>query len=179
MVKPPETIRTDRLLLQRARAADAMEMFTTYASDPDVTLYLSWRPHRGVQDSLEFLQIAEHTWERGEGYPWTIRTRREKRLIGMIEGRVVGARMEIGYVLARAAWARGFMTEAVRAVVEWALAQPSIHRVWAVCDIENVASAHVLEKAGMEREGTLRRWILLPNRSEVPRDCHCYSITKT
>ena len=49
------------------------------------------------------------------------------------------------------------MTEVVRAVTDWALAQPEVHRVWAVCDVENLASARVMEKAGMAREGKLRR----------------------
>ncbi len=63
------------------------------------------------------------------------------------------------------------MTEAANAVVDWALSQPEVFRVWAVCDVENVASARFLEKIGMRREGTLSRWIIHPNISEQPRDC--------
>lgn len=70
------------------------------------------------------------------------------------------------------------MTEAVRAVVDWAIGQPEMHRVWAVCDVDNKASARVLEKAGMEREGILRRWSIHPNISEFPRDCICYAKVK-
>jgi RimJ/RimL family protein N-acetyltransferase len=178
MVRPPETIRTDRLLLQKPSAGDAAEMFKSYAADPEVTRYLSWRPHRAVRDTTAFLVTVLSSWESGEGFPWSIRLKSDRRLIGMIEGRITGPRMEIGYVLARSEWERGYMTEAVKAVAGWALAQPGIHRVWAVCDLENMGSARVLEKAGMEREGILRRWIVLPNRSDVPRDCHCYSIIK-
>src|SRR5215470_11140666 len=61
---------------------------------------------------------------------------------------------------------------------ERALAQPTIYRVWATCDVENEASARLLERAGMEREGVLRRWLVHPNLSEAPRDCFCYSIVK-
>ncbi len=39
------------------------------------------------------------------------------------------------------------MTEAARAVIDWALSEPEVFRVWAVCDVENLASARVLEKA--------------------------------
>ena len=74
------------------------------------------------------------------------------------------------------------MAEAVRAVTQWALAQPGIFRVWAVCDIDNHASARVLEKAGMQLEGILRRWSGHPaadqSAPEVPRDCVCYAIVK-
>ncbi len=70
------------------------------------------------------------------------------------------------------------MTEAVRAVIAWVFAQPGIYRVWAVCDVENLASARVLEKAGMHLEGILRRWLIHSNVSVEPRDCFCYSIVK-
>jgi RimJ/RimL family protein N-acetyltransferase len=96
----------------------------------------------------------------------------------MIELRMQGHRAEIGYVLARSHWKRGYMIEAARAVVEWALSQPEVFRVWAVCDVENMASAQVLEKIGMRREGTLSRWIIHPNVSKEPRDCYCYALTK-
>lgn len=45
------------------------------------------------------------------------------------------------------------MTEALRRVLEWTRCQPQIYRVWAECDVENVASARVLQKVGMEHEG--------------------------
>jgi RimJ/RimL family protein N-acetyltransferase len=70
------------------------------------------------------------------------------------------------------------MTEAVTALIGWALKQDAIYRVWAVCDVENGASARVMEKAGMKREGTLRRWSVHPNIGDQPRDSYCYAITK-
>jgi RimJ/RimL family protein N-acetyltransferase len=86
--------------------------------------------------------------------------------------------VDLGYVLERASWGKGYMTEAVRFLVDWAVSQPSIYRVWATCDVTNLASAHVLEKVGMQREGVLRRWIMHPNLSEEPRDCYCYALVK-
>ena len=62
--------------------------------------------------------------------------------------------------------------------MNWFLAQPEIFRIGSVCDVENPASARVMEKAGMQREGILRRWIIHPQMSDQPRDCYCYSIVK-
>jgi RimJ/RimL family protein N-acetyltransferase len=70
------------------------------------------------------------------------------------------------------------MTEAVKGLIAWALKQQHIYRIWAVCDVDNVASARVMEKAGMVREGTLRRWSVHPNISREPRDSYCYAIVK-
>ena len=67
------------------------------------------------------------------------------------------------------------MTEALVEVVAWALRHPSIWRIGDVCDVENVGSARVMEKAGLEREGLLRRWCVHPNLGETPRDCFSYA----
>ena len=99
-------------------------------------------------------------------------------LAGMIEARLRGSSADIGYVLRRSLWRRGLMTEAVRFVVDWALSVPGVYRVWARCDVENVASARLLESVGMEREGVLRRWIVHPNISDEPRDALCYALVR-
>jgi [ribosomal protein S5]-alanine N-acetyltransferase len=70
------------------------------------------------------------------------------------------------------------MTEIVKKLADWALKRGGIYRVWSVCDVDNRASARVMEKAGMRREGILRRWSMHPTISDEPRDSYCYSITK-
>jgi RimJ/RimL family protein N-acetyltransferase len=70
------------------------------------------------------------------------------------------------------------MKEAAQFVVRWALSRSDVYRVWATCDVENVASARLLESVGMQREGVLRRWIVHPNISKDPRDALCYAIVK-
>ena len=52
------------------------------------------------------------------------------------------------------------MTEALKVLIGWALKQKAIHRVWAVCDIDNIASARVMEKVGMQREGILNNLLI-------------------
>jgi RimJ/RimL family protein N-acetyltransferase len=70
------------------------------------------------------------------------------------------------------------MTEALKTLIAWALKQEEIYRIWAVCDVDNLASARVMEKAGMQLEGILRRWSVHPNISAEPRDSCCYAIVK-
>ena len=67
------------------------------------------------------------------------------------------------------------MTEALAEVAGWAMRQDDIWRIGTVCDVENRASARVMEKAGLEREGILRRWIIHPNVGFEPRDCFSYA----
>jgi ribosomal-protein-alanine N-acetyltransferase len=106
--------------------------------------------------------------------PWILTERDDDGPIGMLELRLSAHRAELGYVLARDWWGRGLMSEAASAVVEWSLALPPVYRVWAVTDVDNHASARVLEKIGMQREGLLRRWMIHPNLSPEPRDCWCF-----
>ncbi len=96
----------------------------------------------------------------------------------MIELRVTGHKGDVGYVLCREAWGRGYITEALRAVLEAALGMPEVRRVAAHCHVENVGSARVMEKAGMQREGLLRKYAIFPNVSDEPADCWLYAAVR-
>ena len=98
------------------------------------------------------------------------------RLIGTFELRNPRQfHLGYGYVLARSFWGLGFMTEALTHVACWALSQPNIWRVGDFCDVENRASARVMEKAGFTCEGVARRWMIHPNISDAPRACLSYA----
>lgn len=179
MIRPMERFETRRLRFRPPRLEDAETIFVEYAQDPEVTRYLLWKPHRHIEETREFLRRCETVWADGAAFPWVILQKGDNRLIGTLEIEIDGHRAQIGYVLSRSFWGRGYMTEAVTALVGWALAQEGIHRVWACCDIENRASARVLEKSGMRREGVLRRWNLHPNVSDTPRDVYCYAAVES
>jgi RimJ/RimL family protein N-acetyltransferase len=99
-------------------------------------------------------------------------------VVGMIDPYIQIPRMGIGYGLSRAYWGRGYMPEATCTVIQWAFQQPSIYRIYATTDVDNVASQRVLEKVGMKCEGLLHKYIVHPNISDVPRDSYMYAITK-
>ncbi len=173
---PPAEIETERLLLRRPLLDDAETIFATYASDPEVAKYLTWRAHTSVEDSRAFLTHCQEIWGGGDSRPYVIAARTEPdRALGMIEWRRRGHAVSFGYVLAPAFWGRGYTSEALATLVDWSLARPTIWRCWAFCDVDNVASARVMEKAGMAFEGVLRRLSVHPNLSAEPRDCRVYA----
>jgi RimJ/RimL family protein N-acetyltransferase len=177
--RPPEKIETKRLLLRKPMLEDAAPIFKLYAQDQRVTRYLSFKPHQSVDETKAFLKRCLINWKKNSSFPWTIVRRKDKQLIGMIEITSIDQTgINLGYVLAKAYWGNGYMTEALRKIIEWALDQNDVYRVWAICDTENNASTRVMEKAGMQKEGILRRWTILPNMGDEPRDCYCYSIVK-
>jgi ribosomal-protein-alanine N-acetyltransferase len=175
MVAPPHEIVTPRLLLRKPMLADARDIFDGYARDPEVTRYLVWRPAGDLREVESFLEKTLADWERGSAFAWSILLREDLSVVGMIDARIDAYMVNIGYVVGRSHWNRGIATEAVTGVCRWADGEPDVFRVWAVCAVENPASARVLEKAGMTREGILRRWAVFPNIGGAPRDCYSYA----
>jgi RimJ/RimL family protein N-acetyltransferase len=175
----PEQIRTDRLLLRVPRLDDAQAIFEEYASDPEVTRYLLWPPYQAVEDLEAFLKSCLDRGPQTKSLPWAITLPPSDRVVGMIAVHPQTTfKVDVGYVLARRLWGQGIMTEALRAVIGVALARPEIYRVAAACDLDNPASARVMEKAGMSREGILRRYGVHPNVSNEPRDVVFYSVVR-
>ncbi|HKO07662.1 MAG TPA: GNAT family N-acetyltransferase [Alphaproteobacteria bacterium] len=171
----PDAFRTARLTLRPIALEDAAPIFDGYAQDGEVTRFLSWRPHKSREETVAYVtgRMAAPA-ERLRTYV----------LLGREDGKVRGAfdlrrpvphALGCDYVLARAWWGQGLMTEALAEIARWALGQGTIWRIGAVCVVENRASARVMEKAGLSREGILRRWAVCPNISAEPRDCLSYA----
>jgi ribosomal-protein-alanine N-acetyltransferase len=85
------------------------------------------------------------------------------------------ARAELGYALSRDYWGRGLMAEAVCAMISFGFDKMNLNRIEARCIAENVASARVMEKAGMIYEGTLRQRELIKGEH---RDIKVYSVLR-
>ena len=177
-MKPPEQIETERLILRRPRMDDSPVIFAAYAQDSEVTRYMTWRPHKNVEETYRIVELMLKLWEGGNAYSYAITLKDSDSVIGMIAMHPDGFKVGLGYVLARSYWGKGYVSEAARAVTNLLLEQPDIYRVFAICDVENLASARVMEKAGMICEGLLRKYIVHPNISNVPRDSYIYAIVK-
>jgi RimJ/RimL family protein N-acetyltransferase len=172
----PEEIQTDRYLLRRVVKDDAEAIFKSYGTDATATRYLSWKPHHHVQQTRAFLSRVVQEWDDATGFPLVAFDRETPdELVGMFHPHKQGLTVSYGYVLSPAGWGKGCATEVMQLLVEHALSHPQVHRTEAFCDVENTASARVLEKAGMAFEGILRSYFLHPNISDAPRDCRMYA----
>jgi len=178
-MRPPETFSTERLLARIPRVADAPAVFAAYASDPVATRFLSWKAYHQIAPLEDFLRDRVNDWAQDHRrYSYMLCLRGTDTPIGSIGVDLSGDKALFGYVLGRAQWGRGLMAEALGYLVDWSLAQPGLFRAWAFCDVENPASARVMEKAGMAREGVLRRWHVCPTIGPEPRDCIVCARTK-
>jgi RimJ/RimL family protein N-acetyltransferase len=168
-------ILTERLQLRPPTLADAEQIFARYGTDAAVCRYMSWIPHRSIDDTVAFLNHIVSDSTEGRSFGFMIFSRGSGELLGSVGGAIDRHRMQFGYCLARDAWGKGYATEAAGAFVAAALQLPAIKRVQAFCDVENCASAQVLEKIGLEREGSLRRYLVFPNLGSEPRDVYLYA----
>ena len=150
---------TARLVLRDFRADDR-DAIHAYASDPEVTRYMFYGPRT----------VSETHWHLGQLLATQIATPRmtwELALVPQGQDRPIGAcdltlenerEGDLGYILGRESWGHGFATEVAMALVEAGFEQLGLTRIFAICDVNHAASAHVLEKAGLTRTGVLKRY---------------------
>ena len=155
----PVRIETARLVLRELREADWAAVLA-YQSDPRYLRYYLWteRTEQAVREFVGML-VRDGAERPRTAFQLAVTLPVDGRLIGNC-GIRVGApdarEADIGYELDPRYWGHGYATEAARAMVAFGFRNLGLHRVWAWCIAENVASARVLEKIGMRREGRLR-----------------------
>lgn len=175
LLRLPEVLSTDRLLIQRLRYEDAEEIFHAYASKPEATRYVSWPTHVSLSDTRAFLQYAVRAWKQGIDCSYSLRLRHNNRLVGSLGVMNENGRVQFGYILSPTQWGQGLATEACRAVLPLVQAQPGVYRVGTFVDADNVASSRVLEKCGLVAEAKLSGWFYFVNQQAV-KDCILYRL---
>jgi ribosomal-protein-alanine N-acetyltransferase len=154
-------LETERLILREFQEGDWQAMHE-YASDPEVVRYMQWTP-KTEEETREYVRraIANQQEKPRRNYQFVLILKAEKRLIGACSIINVSSPEDgeagIVYVLNRNFWNQGYMTEVVKRVIHFGFSELGLHRMYATLAPENVASACVLEKAGMRREGHLRK----------------------
>ena len=169
-------IHTKRLILRPFQVEDAREMFENWASNPEVTQYLTWLPHESVETTKESLKSWVEGYQNPLQFKWAIVLNDE--VVGNIDTVHVKEKIdavEIGYALSRKCWGKGIMTEALIAVSRYLLEEAGCNRVCARHDVNNPASGKVMQKAGMTYEGTLRQ---IGKNNQGICDMAYYSIIK-
>ncbi len=154
-----QRIETQRLILRRFKTEDADDMFTNWASDPEVTRYLTWPAHTSVEVTGYLLSDWVSRYENGGYFNWAMEYRKTGRVIGNISVVRLNENIEaaeIGYCMGKAYWGQGLMPEALKAVIDYLFDVAGMNRISAGHDVNNPKSGRVMDKAGMRLEGILR-----------------------
>ena len=155
-----KVIETPRLLLRPFVVGDAQAMYENWASDPEVTKYLTWPPHGSVEISRTILAQWVSSYQKADFYQWAIVLKELGEPIGSIS--VVShnddlKKAEIGYCIGKNWWRQGITTEALVAVMDFLFDEVGMNRLEARHDPRNPQSGNVMKKAGMVYEGTSRQ----------------------
>ena len=156
-----KTLSTNRLLL-RAFTMEDLADFYEYCKDPDTGIHAGWKPHESMEESRD---ILHHFIEERE--VWAICEKQSGKVIGSIglhrdskRRRNFNQCRMMGYVLSKAYWGQGLMTEAAKEVLRHAFEDLGLEMVTISHFSYNQRSARVIEKLGFHREGILRKAFL-------------------
>ena len=153
-------IETQRLVLRQFTPEDAEAMFRNWASDPEVTKYLTWPAHADPGVSRWVTEGWVSHYKEENFYQWAIVPKELGEPVGSISAVKVDEDaqwVEIGYCIGKAWWRQGFVSEALNAVMDFFFEQVGVLRIQARHDPRNPNSGAVMRKCGMKYEGTLRR----------------------
>lgn len=159
----PVTLQTDRLTLRFLHASDTQALYTIH-SDPVVMRYFSGAAWTDPAQGDAVIASALDGYGNGSSMPLALILRDTGNLIGTIKPHAFHAqnrRCEIGYALASAHWGHGYLSEAMRATLDYLFKEMNMNRIEADIDPRNLASAKLLLRMGFQKEGTMpERWIV-------------------
>ena len=157
---PPE-LATERLLLRMHHDGDIDALYALF-TDPATMRYWGAPPWTEPAQADAMLARGAVGFAAREAIRFALVPREGGPMIGSCALFTIDAqnrRAEMGYILAREAWGKGLMHEALTALLDWGFGPLGLHRVEADVDPRNVASVKSLERLGFAREGFLRqRW---------------------
>lgn len=148
---------TRRLRLRAYRPEDYQMMYDNWASDPEVTRFVTWGTHESPEVTKQLVAMWAEGYQSPTVYHWGIEMNGE--LIGdiaVVRWREEEESCEIGYCLCRRYWNRGIMTEALGRVITFLFETVGFHRIALCHDTLNPASGRVMMKCGLRPEGVFR-----------------------
>jgi RimJ/RimL family protein N-acetyltransferase len=154
---------TPRLILRAVCDTDASDVFEIN-SDPETVRYSSHPAYTSLDEVAGFLARTYASFDDQSQLRWAVERLEDKKMIGLCS--LFGLdfsnlRAEIGYTLNRQAWGQGYMSEAVRAVLDYSFNHLQLRRIEADAEPRNTASTVLLERLGFKLEGLLKeRWFV-------------------
>ena len=154
-------IETDRLVLRRFTPDDAEAIFNNWASDDEVTKFLTWPTHSNIDVTKYVLNLWVTDYTKEDNYQWGITVKENgDEVIGSIAAVDVNdstGKIHIGYCISRKWWHQGITSEALKALISFFFNEVKANRIEARFDPRNPNSGKVMAKCGLKYEGTLRQ----------------------
>lgn len=155
------TIETERLILRRFKIEDTEAMYKNWASDSDVTKFLTWPAHSSVEITKRILEDWISNYNNDDFYNWAIILKQNGDepigSIGAVDKNEKVNMVHIGYCIGKKWWNTGVTSEALKAIINYFIKEVGVNRVESRHDPKNPNSGKVMMKCGMKYEGTMRQ----------------------
>ena len=173
------TLKTNRLILRPWTINDASNMFYGWVNDPEVTKYMTWNPHKNIEETKSLLSMWVDEYKDPKRINFAIVLKDTNTLVGGIDVvRYEDDTPVIGYNLAKKYWNNGYMTEACKCVLEY-LFSLGYKQVKIDAAVDNIGSNRVIQKCGGVLVDTfmdkleLKNCLLLINSYIVKNNNNC------
>ncbi|KAF8392397.1 hypothetical protein HHK36_022739 [Tetracentron sinense] len=133
--------------------------FMVWATDDRVSRFCRWNTYTSKEDAVNYIKntVIPHPWFKAI----CIKNRPIGAISVIPNSGEDSCRGEIGYLVASKYWGQGIATKAVKMVASTIFSEwPNLERLEALVDVENPGSQRVLEKAGFQKEGVLRKYCI-------------------
>lgn len=152
-------IKTERLTLRPLTMSD-LKTVHEYASDKYNTLYMRWLPNETIEETRNFLANVENEWAKREPHSFEFAIVLNRVHIGAISAvlDVEKQEAEIGWILNKKYWHKGYAYEAALAIKQFALQTLKAKKIIATCDYRNERSYRLIEKIGLKLENDSGVW---------------------
>lgn len=149
---------TQRLRLRQVEPRDAEDLYAMFSDEETMRFY--GEAYQSLEEALAYIRLRQEDYAQRNAIRWGIMLHDDDRIIGSCgfhhfdEGY---HRAETGYVINRAYWGQGIMSEAMTAILRYGFADMGLHRIEAIIDFANERSKNLLLKLGFQYEGNLRQ----------------------
>lgn len=157
-----KTLNTQRLILRNFELGDAEELYNGYMNQEEF-LYYAHKEKKSLEEITEYLNKKIEKYENDDYYDWAICLKDTEEIVGSINLKVEinNDSVQFNYAIDNRFTCKGYMTEALSEVKRFCLEDLKVNRFQGGCAVENIASKKVMEKCGMQYEGTFRSFLKL------------------
>lgn len=147
-------LETERLILRPIKIEDVDAIFNCWMQDEDVSRYMYWKASKDIKETQEFVQFELRNLENDKWNRWMILLKQTEEIIGtcLIYFNDEENSWDISYNLGKEYWGKGYISEAMQRVMEYAINELTIKGCIAIHAIENPESGRVIEKLGFSYE---------------------------
>lgn len=171
------TLETEQLKLREITDSDVSSIFALFSNE-QLTKYYGQDVLTDIDQAQAIVNVFANNYKGKRGIRWGIELKETGQLIGTIGFHAwshLHKRAEIGYEIHPDHWRKGYISEAIQAVLPYGFQQMKLSRIGAIVFLENDASNQLLKKIGFQREGILKKYMVQNGESY---DTNVYGLLK-